>query len=71
LSSEYIEYTIKIKDEKSSLSEKENTYESLLLSKDNEELRAKVADLVCRFRAYNDAQESPEIIVTSKMVWQS
>lgn len=43
----------------------------LLLSKDNEELRAKVADLVCRFRAYNDAQESPEIIVTSKMVWQS
>jgi hypothetical protein len=69
--SEYIEYTIKIKDEKSSLSEKHISYEPLLLSKDNEELAAKIHALFEKFRADNDSEESPEITIPSKMVWQS
>jgi len=69
--SEYIEYTIKIKDEKSTLSEKEFTYEPLLLSKDNEQLKQEVYGLEYRFKSDNPGQESPEITVTAKMVWQS
>ncbi len=70
-SAEYIEYTIKIKDEKSTLSEKEICYESLTLSKSNEELAQKVDALAQRFLAESESGEAPEITVTSKMVWQS
>lgn len=71
MTSEYIEYTIKIKDEKSTLSEKEISYESLTLSKSNEELAEKVNALAQRFLAESESAEAPEIIVTAKMLWQS
>jgi len=69
--SEYIEYTIKIKDEKSSLSEKDISYEALLLCKENERLKSEVDNLVYRFKSDNPSQESPGITVNAKMVWQS
>jgi hypothetical protein len=71
MTSEYIEYTIKIKDEKSSLSEKEICYGPLLLSKENEIVAAKVNALAERFLANSESGEAPEIVITSKMVWQS
>lgn len=71
MTSEYIEYTIKVKDEKNALSQKDISFEPLLLSKDNEELREKVNALAERFLADSESGEAPEIIVTSKMVWQS
>ena len=68
-----IEYTIKIKDEKSSISEKFVVYEGLFLSAENEELKDKIQILYRKFRAHEpDAEESaPEIVVTAKMVVQS
>lgn len=71
MTSEYIEYTIKIKDEKSTLSEKDISYDPLLLSKDNEKLALDVNAVAERFFADNDSGESPEITITAKMVWQS
>jgi hypothetical protein len=71
MTSEYIEYTIKIKDEKSTLSEKEIIYEALLLSKDNEVLMQAIAQLMARFFADEESPEAPEITITAKMVYQS
>jgi hypothetical protein len=74
LSSEYIEYTIKVKNESSTLSEKDISYEPILLSKECDFLSEKVNAVAQRFFASisdEDKQESPEIVISLKMVWQS
>ena len=74
MSSEYIEYIIKVKNESRTLSEKEISYEPILLSKSCEELSAKVDAVAQRFFASleeEEKQESPEIVINFKMVWQS
>lgn len=71
MSAEYIEYTIKIKDEKSTMSEKDISYEPLELSKHNAVLAHKVNELAKRFFEGNELNEPPEVVITCKMVWQS
>ncbi len=69
--SEYIEYTIQVKDEKSSLSTKELSYDPILLSKENVLLKEEVAFLFEKFQETHLGEESPEIIIKAKMVWQA
>ena len=70
-SCEFIEYTIKVKDERNCLSEKEICYEPLLLAKEDENLRERVEALVEKFMDHYPSQESPEVTIRAKMVWQS
>jgi hypothetical protein len=78
LSCEYIERTIKIKNESSTLSEKDICYEAFLLSKNDENLASRVNSVAQRFFAslnleeqQEEEPEAPEITITIKMVWQS
>lgn len=64
------EYTIKVKDDTSSLSEKHITYEPLILAIDNAELASKVSEVYKKFNKGLEWQESPEITIRAKMVWQ-
>lgn len=65
-----IEFEIKIKDEKATLSEKDLTYDDLLLSKNNEELADKVSQLLRKYREnYPEADESPDIVIRAKLIW--
>lgn len=70
MSNEYIEYTIKIKDESSSLSERDISYEGLYLSKSNASLQQKVNEIAQRFFQQNEPEESPSIIITAKFIWE-
>lgn len=67
----FTEYVIKVKDETSSLSEKHITYEPLLLSLDNADLASKVQSVYHKFNKGQEGQESPEITIRAKMVWQT
>lgn len=65
-----IEFVIKIKDEKATLSEKDFTYEDFVMSRNNEELTNKVSQLLRKYREnYPEADESPTITVQSKLIW--
>jgi hypothetical protein len=65
-----IEYSIKIKDEKDTLTIKEQSYEPILLSKDNLLLIGKIKEALVKFN-YDPDQESPEIILKFKLIWQT
>lgn len=67
----FIEYVIKVKDEKTSLTEREVSYEPLLLSKTNEALLQRVSEVVKRFLEKSPSEDSPEVTIRAKMVWQS
>lgn len=67
----YTEYTISVKDEKSSLSEKDFTYEPIEISKENEMLVQRISAVVERFLEKHASEESPEVIIRTKTVWQS
>ena len=65
-----IEYTIKVKDESSTLSEKDIAYDAFRLSKDNAFLENRVKEAVARFLEKHESQEAPEVTITARMVWQ-
>jgi hypothetical protein len=68
----FTEYTIKVKDEKSSLSEKHHTYEPLWLSVDNKELASQVQDVYFKFSSKgSEGQDAPRIEIRAKIIWQS
>lgn len=67
----FTEYVIRIKDEEHSFSKKEITYDPLLISHENEILSHKIKTLVDQFMEANPSQESPEITVKTKTIWQS
>lgn len=71
MDSEYIEYTIKIKDENYTLSEKDIHYGSLLLSRCDDFLIEKIHAVMEKFPKDSLDQGGPEITITVKMVWQS
>lgn len=74
MTTEYIEYTITVKDESNTLSRKEISYEPILLSKDEPRLFDEVRDLLEKFKENQGSQElgeAPEIVLKFKMVWQS
>jgi uncharacterized protein YabN with tetrapyrrole methylase and pyrophosphatase domain len=68
-----IEYTIKIKDEKSSLSEKFISYDPLLLDSANIEIMEKVKVLFQKFKNQEESAEceAPEVTIRANMVIQS
>jgi hypothetical protein len=66
----FTEYTISVKDEKSSLSEKDFTYQPLEISKENEMLVQRISAVIERFIEKNPSQESPEVVIRTKTVWQ-
>lgn len=66
----FTEYVIKVKDEKTSLTERDFSYEPLLLSRDNEMLIQKISAVVEKFLENNPTQEAPEVTVRTKTVWQ-
>lgn len=71
---EFIEYSITIKDEKNTLTEKDISYEPMELSIDNEMLANQVSQLMERFTALSPDQddlEAPAIVIRLKMVWQA
>ncbi len=70
MTNEFIEYTIKIKDESHSLSEKELSHVPITLSKDTLELAQKVDALAKRFFDISESSEAPSIEIKFKMVWQ-
>jgi hypothetical protein len=65
-------YAIKVKDEKSSFSEKHTSYEPLWLSPDNKDLASKVQDVYLKFsNKGSEGQDAPRIVVTAKLIWQA
>jgi len=67
-----IEMQVKIKDEKTTHTEKEVLHLPLELSKSNTELVEKVASVYSNFIAAQSSpgQDAPEIILKFKMIWQ-
>lgn len=68
-----IEVSIKVKDEKTSHTEREELHLPLMISKDNRELVEKVANVYNNFISSKPTQESaeaPEITLKFKMIWQ-
>lgn len=71
MTNNYIEYSIKIKDEQNTFSQKDILYQSLLLGKENFELQTKIKELVDQFYQGNLPEEPPSIVVTAKLIWES
>ena len=70
----YIQYKIKVSDEKSSITEKFLTYDPLLLTVHNEKLIVQVSDVYDKFvkdKSAEELQDSPAIVITAKLVWQT
>lgn len=67
-----IEMKVKIKDEKTTYTEKEELHLPLELSKSNMELVEKIASLYTNFTAAQSypGQDAPEITLKFKMIWQ-
>ena len=63
-----IEYSITIKDENVKLTEKEISYEPLLLSRDNEQLVNRIQQAFNNFKN-TSGNESPDVIIKATMVW--
>ena len=68
----FIEYTIKVRDDTKTLSEKFNTYDEMKLSLDNKTLMSQVQEVVvAHAHGTEELTESPEVTVTAKMIIQS
>lgn len=66
-----IEMSIKVKDENSTIIEKEVLYEAVVVSRDDIELQGKVNAVMERFRVNStmgDAEDL-DVIINVKMVW--
>jgi hypothetical protein len=68
----FIEYTIKVKDERKTLSEKFHAYNEMMLSLDNKTLMSQVQEVVVSHaKGLEDFREAPEVVVTARMIVQS
>lgn len=70
---DFIEYSIKIKDESKTLVEKDFCYDSLFLHKENADLKRKVEEMIKKFDItdYDPTKLSDlSIEVRAKLVWQ-
>jgi len=63
-----IELDIKIKDEYTTLCEKELIFDPLLLDPESEILKKKVAAVMQKFKAQEGAS-SPDVIIKAKLTW--
>ncbi len=63
-----IELSIKIKDEKSSLTEKHLCYDALLISRESAQLHDLVKDALEKFKQEPQA-EAPDVTIKIKMIW--
>jgi hypothetical protein len=66
-----IELSIKVKDDTSTMVEKDVLYHDLMLSKDDRDLQGRVNAVVERFKANSTADDPNDVDVTvnAKMVW--
>lgn len=64
-----IEYSITIKSESETLTVKETVYDYLILALDSDFWKAEVTKALEKF-GFNSAQESPEIVIKAKMIYQ-
>lgn len=65
-----IEYSITVKDESSSLVEKDISYKPINIAKDNDFLIERISSVVERFLEKANSQEAPKITLKFKMTWQ-
>lgn len=69
-----LELTIKVKDEKTCLVDRDTIYEPLNMSFEDSALKARVEAVVKRFlenSGTGESSESPTVVLKVTMIWQS
>ena len=64
-----IEYSITIKTESETLTVKETSYDPIVLSGESDFWKAEIEKALLKF-GFNESQESPEIVIKAKLIYQ-